>query len=110
MDDQHPIASVEAWTFGLDWWEKYVPSLDVYGLNSYGPGAGMLSEELKKRDIKKPYIITEFGVMGAWDMPKDENGVTMEPDDEQKYNAIAQGYHNWIENKENCLGVYVFHY
>jgi hypothetical protein len=110
MDDQHPIASVEAWTFGLDWWEKHVPSLDVYGLNSYGPGAGMLSEELKKRDINKPYLITEFGVMGAWDMPKDENGVTQEPDDAQKYKAIAQGYPDWIDNKDNCLGVYVFHY
>jgi len=110
LDDQHPVASVEAWTFGLEWWEKYVPSLDIYGLNSYGPGAGMLSEELKKRDIKKPYVITEFGVMGAWDMPKDENGITQEPDDVQKYKAIAEGYHNWIDNKDNCLGVYVFHY
>jgi hypothetical protein len=110
MDDQHPIASVEAWTFGLDWWEKYVPSLDVYGLNSYGPGVGMLSEELKKRDIKKPYLITEFGVMGEWDRPNDENNITIEPVDEQKYNAIAEGFHNWIDNKDNCLGVYVFHY
>jgi len=110
LDDQHPVASVEAWTFGLDWWEKHVPSLDVYGLNSYGPGAGILSEELKKRNIAKPYVITEFGVMGAWDMPKDENGVTQEPDDEQKYNAIVKGYPDWIDSKDNCLGVYVFHY
>ena len=29
LDPNHPIASVEAWTFGIDWWEKYVPSLDV---------------------------------------------------------------------------------
>lgn len=110
LDDQHPIASVEAWTFGLDWWEKYVPSLDIYGLNSYGPGVGILSDELKKKNIDKPYVITEFGVMGEWDMPKDKNGVTIEPSDLQKYDAIAKGYHDWIESKPNCLGVYVFHY
>lgn len=110
IDPNHPITSVEAWTFGLDWWEKYVPSLDIYGLNSYGPGAGILSSELKKKGIEKPYVITEFGVMGEWDMPKDKNAITIEPSDQQKYDAIAKGYHDWIEAKNNCLGVYVFHY
>ncbi len=110
LDNNHPVASVEAWTFGLECWEDYVPSLDIYGLNSYGPGAGVLSSELKKRNIDKPYVITEFGVMGEWDMPKDENDISIEPSDQQKYDAIAKGYHNWIENKNNCLGVYVFHY
>ncbi len=110
LDPNHPITSVEAWTFGLDWWEKYVPSLDIYGLNSYGPGAGYLQKELDKRGLDKPYIITEFGVTGEWDIKQEKNGVKVEPNDEQKYNAIAKGYHDWIKNKRSCLGVYVFHY
>ena len=32
-DPNHPITSVEAWTFGLHWWQKYVPSIDIYGLS-----------------------------------------------------------------------------
>jgi len=110
LDNTHPVAWVAAWTFGLKRWEEYVPPLDIYGLNSYGPGVGVLSSELIKRNIDKPYVITEFGVIGEWDMPKDENNITVEPSDQQKYDAIAKGYHNWIENKNNCLGVYVFHY
>ena len=110
IDIDHPIASVEAWTFGLDWWEKFVPSLDIYGINCYGAGADILQSELDKRTPTKPYVITEFGVTGEWDMPEDKNGVTIEPGDQEKFDAIAEGYHKWIVNKPSCLGVYFFHY
>lgn len=110
LDPRHPITSVEAWTFGLDWWQNHVPSIDIYGLNTYGAGAGFLQEELDKRHIDKPYIVTEFGVTGEWDVPKDNNGVAIEPSDTEKYSAIAKGYNDWIANKPSCLGVYVFHY
>ncbi|MDF1695297.1 MAG: glycoside hydrolase family 2 TIM barrel-domain containing protein [Saprospiraceae bacterium] len=110
MDPNHPITSVEAWTFGLDWWEKYVPSIDIYGLNCYGYGANLLNEELNKKGIDKPYIVTEFGVTGEWDTQEDKNGIKQEPSDQEKYDAIANGYPNWIQNKPNCLGVYIFHY
>ena len=46
IDKNHPVASVEAWTFGIDWWQKYVPSVDIYGINTYGKGADVLPEEL----------------------------------------------------------------
>ncbi len=110
LDANHPITSVEAWTFGMDWWQELVPSLDIYGLNSYGPGAGLLAEELKQRKIDKPYIITEFGVTGEWDIKEKKYGIEVEPTDQQKYDAIAIGYQEWITSKPACLGVYVFHY
>lgn len=110
LDPNHPITSVEAWTFGMDWWNKYVPSIDIYGLNSYGAGANLLASEIQKRGIDKPYIITEFGVTGEWDIDHKINNIVVEPTDTQKYDAIAQGYPNWIKNKPSCLGVYVFHY
>jgi hypothetical protein len=110
IDRSHPITSIEAWSFGMDWWSKYVPSVDIYGLNSYGAGANYLAEEMQKRNIDKPYIVTEFGVTGEWDVAEDKNGVKVEPSDAEKYDAIVNGYSNWIVNKANCLGVYVFHY
>ena len=110
LDTNHPITSIEAWTFGLDWWQKYVPSIDIYGVNTYGPGANIIADEFKKKGVEKPYVITEFGVTGEWDAQEDTNGVKIEPNDRQKYNAIASGYHNWIINKPSNLGVYFFHY
>ncbi len=109
-DTNHPITSVEAWTFGLKWWKEMVPSVDIYGINSYGGGVNALQGELEKAGIDKPYVVTEFGVTGEWDVKDDKNGVRMEPNDQQKYDAIAKGYHDWIANKPSCLGVYVFHY
>ncbi|NND10615.1 MAG: hypothetical protein HKN96_05360 [Flavobacteriaceae bacterium] len=110
QDPNHPITSVEAWTFGLDWWPKYVPSIDIYGLNAYGPGAGLLQAELDKRNIDKPYVITEFGVTGEWDIQATKHGIKLEPSDQEKYEAITTGYRDWIQNKPSCLGVYVFNY
>lgn len=110
IDPNHPITSVEAWTFGLDWWQKHVPSIDIYGLNSYGAGAEFLQKELEKRNIDKPYIITEFGVTGEWDINAEKYGVKQEPTDQQKYDAIAKGYPNWIANQPSNLGAFVFHY
>lgn len=110
IDPNHPISSVEAWTFGMDWWNKHVPSVDIYGLNSYGAGANYLQGELDKRKIDKPYIITEFGVTGEWDIKAKKNGIKIEPSDKQKYDAIAKGYQDWIASKPNNLGVFVFHY
>ncbi|MFT6856426.1 MAG: hypothetical protein ACJA0X_002405 [Cyclobacteriaceae bacterium] len=110
LDPNHPITSVEAWTFGLDWWQKYVPSIDIYGLNCYGAGANFLQQELEKKNIDKPYIITEFGVTGEWDVNKDANDIAIEPSDSDKYDAISKGYKNWIDNKSACLGVFNFHY
>lgn len=109
-DTEHPIVSVEAWTFGLKWWKELVPSVDIYGINAYGAGASMLPGEFQKAGVDKPYVITEFGVSGEWDSKKDKNGYLIEPDDQQKYHAIATGYKEWIKSKPTCLGVYVFHY
>jgi hypothetical protein len=110
IDTKHPVTSVEAWVFGVDWWQKYVPSIDIYGINTYGAGADFLPEALAEKGVEKPYVITEFGVRGEWEIEEDENGVKPEPTDQEKYDAIVKGYREWIKPKPNCLGVYVFHY
>ncbi|MEL7145596.1 MAG: glycoside hydrolase family 2 TIM barrel-domain containing protein [Bacteroidota bacterium] len=109
-DQNHPVVSVEAWTFGVDWWQKYVPSIDIYGINTYGKGATILPDELSKKGVDKPYVITEFGVRGEWDIEEGENGVKPEPTDEEKYQVIVEGYNEWIKPKPTCLGVYIFQY
>jgi hypothetical protein len=110
IDENHPVTSVEAWTFGIDWWQKYVPSIDIYGINTYGIGANALPEELSKMGVDKPYVITEFGVRGEWEIEEDQNGVKPEPTDKEKYDVIITGYNEWIQPKPNSLGVFIFQY
>ena len=109
-DPNHPIASVSAWNLAWYWWKEYVPTLDIYAINAYGPGVASIPRMLKEHGVDKPYIITEFGATGEWDVQPDENGLKIEPTDEAKYEIISKGYKEWIAPEPTCLGVYVFHY
>jgi hypothetical protein len=109
-DTKHAVASVSAWTFDWKWWKEFTPSLDIYGINVYGGGANQIPDEMTKLGVDKPYMICEYGVNGEWEAKPDQNGLLIEPNDKQKYEVIAKGYHDWIETKENCLGLFVFHY
>ncbi|KFA90015.1 glycoside hydrolase family 2 TIM barrel-domain containing protein [Archangium violaceum] len=113
LDAGHPVISVDAWMFGVPWWEKYTPSLDAYGINVYGHGIHVISGELAKAGVAKPWLITEFGAQGEWDAPKDANGVPREPADAEKYAAIVDGWRNALAPQVEagrCLGLFVFNY
>lgn len=113
LDANHPVISVDAWTVGLSWWQKFVPSLDAYGINAYGRGILGLPATLKKEGVTKPWFITEFGSQGEWDVGKDDNGVPREPDDEEKYSVIVDVWNGALKPQiaeGRCLGLFVFNY
>lgn len=113
LDTRHPVISVDAWTLGVPWWEKFTPSLDAYGLNVYGGGIHALAGELQRAGVQKPWLVTEFGAQGEWDAPKDANGVPREPGDTEKYDAIVDGWRKALAphvKDGRCLGLFVFNY
>lgn len=112
-DPDHAIASVSAWSLDWPYWQKYAPSVEVYGINVYGPGAGAVYGEWQKyASPNKPYVVTEFGARGEWDIQqKDKNGMLMEPNDYEKYDTLANGWNQWIGGgKPACIGGFVFNY
>ncbi|RYZ41668.1 MAG: hypothetical protein EOO71_11165 [Myxococcaceae bacterium] len=112
-DAGHPVLSVDAWTLGVPFWEKYVPSLDAYGLNVYGRGIHALPAAVKQAGGRKPWFITEFGAQGEWEVPKDAQGLKMEPGDGEKYDVIVDGWRNALGPQVQagrCLGLFVFNY
>lgn len=94
-DPNHPTTSTDAWTGAWPYYAQYTPDLDLLAVNSYGGActvqsawvAGPLNNGVS---YTKPYILTEFGPPGEWEVPNDSNGVPTEPTDVQK----AQGYQN----------------
>ncbi len=110
LDPDHLIASAGAWTLEAPYWQKYCPAIDIYGVNTYGAGAQALPEEFLRLNIDKPYVLTEFGPRGEWDAAKDKNGLAKEPQDDEKYQNILDGWHQWIKPKPQCLGVFMFNY
>ena len=94
IDANHPVTSTDAWTGAWPYYKATRPALDLYAVNSYN-GVCAVKQTWIDGGYTKPYIITETGPAGEWEVPNDANGVPNEPTDQDK----AAGYTNaW-----NCI-------
>lgn len=108
-DSNHPVMTVTA---GLDVAEikliqKFAPSLDLIGINTYG-GLNFAIEALPKYGWKKPYMITEWGPNGHWESPNTSWGTPIEQTSTEKAVSYAKRYDYIYNDMTNCLGSYVF--
>jgi hypothetical protein len=88
-DPNHPTTSTDAWTGAWPYYATYSPDLDMLAVNSYGgictvQSAWAAGPNNNGVPYTKPYIVTEFGPSGDWEVPNDSNGVPTEPTDLQK--------------------------
>jgi hypothetical protein len=109
-DPDHPVMTVIA---GADVRKikevmEHYPSIDILGINAYS-GAGGAGATLQSLGWKKPFMLTEYGTSGHWEVPKTAWGAPMEPNANEKaaqYYATLQAV---TENKEGlALGSYAF--
>lgn len=108
LDPDHPVIYTSADTTALSYIKKYVPSLDVFGMNIYG-SIRRSHGEWNKSGLNIPYIVTEYGPYGPWDVRRDPNGAAIEPPDQAKA-AIYRNMTNEITGfKGYDLGGFVFH-
>ncbi len=111
LDPDHPIVSTSAWAFSFPYFKEYTPSLDIYGTNCFGLG-GILKarEELKKLNVDRPYLVTEFGNTGDWEAPKDLNGQPIDLSDVEKAQAYRDMWQKAIltDKDKNNLGGFAF--
>lgn len=83
LDPAHPVIYASAYDTAIPYIKKYVPSLDILGMNVYGD-INSADSRMQKENLNIPYIITEYGPIGWWDCPKDKNGKAIEPTDNVK--------------------------
>ncbi len=111
IDPNHPVGTVVA-----DVWEEkakhmiqYAPDLDYIGFNSYG-GAMTVGKRWRDLGGKKPYILTEYGPMGAGECGKAKNGLPLEWTSTKKAEWYGDVYDKTIlaDKDKYCLGGYVF--
>ncbi len=110
IDPNHPVITVvaEVSPQKIANIKKYCPSLDALGINSYG-GLPTLPKRLKEAGWTKPYIVTEFGPLGPWEMPKTPWGAAYEPTSTEKAKKYASDYQKSISSQAGwCLGSYAF--
>lgn len=70
VDPNHPVTTTFAGVSKshIDLALQYCPNLDFLGLQVYG-GLFHIQQEVKTAEIMLPFMITEFGPMGHWEMP-----------------------------------------
>ncbi|MDX2412927.1 MAG: glycoside hydrolase family 2 TIM barrel-domain containing protein [Woeseiaceae bacterium] len=110
LDPAHPTMTVTAELGGgrIDSVHRRVPAIDIHGINSYG-GVPSLAERLRAGGATKPYVITEFGPVGTWEMPKTEWSAPYEQTSTEKAAFYRESYNKGIiQAPEVALGSYVF--
>lgn len=110
IDPDHPTMAVLAgpWDGKIRKYIKHCPDVDLLGINAYG-GVGRVPIELEEQGYTGPYLITEFGPRGHWEIGKAPWGAPLEPTSSEKAATYLAGYQQSVaEHPGWCLGSYVF--
>lgn len=109
-DPNHPTMTVIAEAGGrkLPNYLALCPDVDVLGINSYA-GLPSLPDRLAKAGFTRPYVITEFGTPGAWEVGKTSWGAPIEPTSTEKALTYLNNHARSIAGQRGrCLGSYAF--
>ncbi|MFD6416088.1 discoidin domain-containing protein [Streptomyces sp. NPDC060194] len=109
IDADHPVTSTDAWTGAWPYYKRNAPDLDLYSMNAYGDLCNV-QRDWVAGGYTKPYIITEGGPAGEWEVPDDANGVPDEPTDVQKRDGYTKAWECVTAHKGVALGATLFHY
>ncbi|HET6296724.1 MAG TPA: discoidin domain-containing protein [Kribbella sp.] len=109
IDPNHPVTSTDAWTGAWPYFARYSPDLDLLAVNSYGHVC-QVKQDWINGNYTKPYILTEGGPAGEWEVPNDANGVPDEPTDLQKRDGYLAAWNCITGHAGVALGATLFHY
>lgn len=109
-DPNHPVMTVIAGSGGVKVKNllAYCPNIDILGVNAYGSASGV-GASVTQQGWNKPFVLTEFGPTGQWEVPKTSWGAPIEA----TANAKAASYYATQQmvtgdSKNICLGTYAF--
>jgi hypothetical protein len=110
IDPRHPTMTVVAEIGGpkVRMLGVHCPDIDILGVNSYG-GLSSLPGRLKAAGWDRPYVVTEFGPRGHWEVGKTAWGAPIEPTSTEKARSYLADYRRSVaEQRGWCLGAYAF--
>jgi len=110
LDPHHPTMTVIADVGGdkVKNVHRLCPDIDIVGINSYG-GIVTVPQRYKEAGGSKPYVVTEFGPPGQWEIAKTNWGAAPELTSGEKAEVYRRAYNSAIASQEGfCLGSYAF--
>jgi hypothetical protein len=110
LDPLHPVVTVIADVSAekITGIKAHYPNLDILGVNSYN-GASTVGMRLRESGWEGPYLLTEYGVSGTWEVPHTSWGAPIEADPSTKALETYSAYtFDRDKNVGQTLGSYVF--
>lgn len=110
IDGNHPTTTTFAGFTKEDAenYMKHCTDFDFVSIQMYGDIIN-LPERLEKSGYQGPYMVTEWGATGHWEMPKTKYGIPIEQTGTEKAASVKKRWEKAISSdKENCLGSYIF--
>jgi hypothetical protein len=112
VDPNHPTMTVigDGGLNGGDVREirAHCPDLDLLGVNYY-KGVETVPEKLRADGWGKPYVLTEWGPSGDWQVPRTKWGAAIEETSSEKAARFVERYQNtMLKDPGHCLGSYAF--
>jgi hypothetical protein len=109
IDPHHPTMTTTAEIGGkrVEMLHKLCPSIDIMGINSYA-GAPSIPARYRAAGGTKPYIITEYGPPGTWEIGKNPLGAVDEPTSTAKAASYKAAYEALTADSKLCLGTVAF--
>jgi hypothetical protein len=112
IDAEHPVLTV----VGTGRFERKVQQIarvcrdmDLLGINAYGD-LGPVTE-LARKHWPKPYVVTEWGPTGHWQVPRTKWRAPLEQTSSEKARVIGERYEKAIlADRAHCLGSFVFYW
>ncbi len=87
---------------------EHCPDLDFLSIQMYGDVVN-LEQRLSDAGYDGPYLLTEWGATGHWEVEQTEWGIPIEQTSTEKAEAIKHRYESIIlADEEHCMGSYVF--
>ncbi|MBC2606341.1 glycoside hydrolase family 2 TIM barrel-domain containing protein [Pelagicoccus albus] len=109
IDPNRPVMTVLASVdeVALQYVQAYCPSLDFVSFNSYGD-LESVQTTLDRIGWDKPYLVTEWGANGHWEVSQTTWGAEIEPSSADKADQIRKRFRKLNGSNGQCLGSYVF--
>jgi hypothetical protein len=110
IDGNHPTTTMLAGIYKpeVDYIETNCTDLDFLSVQMYGDIIN-LQKRLDEAGYDGPYVVTEWGATGHWEVNKTEWGAPIEQNSAEKAASIKTKYEQGIlVDSARCLGSYVF--
>lgn len=110
-DPNHPTVTTTA---GIDkakieLIKEKCPAIDIYAVNAYADLPNVPTK-IRTYGWKGPYLVTEWGMTGHWEIAKTNWGVAIEETSSEKAKVYRSRYAKIVEDSAQCLGSYVFNW